>query len=96
MSSNITSPPDTAAETAALEDLAARLDREKFVVSVVGNTGKRACLRVSNRHAGALAEVVYCIDGWYRWSWGDKIGNCADLDHVAKMITHVLKIVGPS
>ena len=81
-------------EMAALEDLAAKLDGDKFSVKVLDNTGKRACLRVSNRRAGALTEQFYYIDGWFRFSWGERVGTVDEIDHVAKVVTNVLRILG--
>ena|SRR6266516_1336177 len=94
MSSNLTSPRDRAHETAALESLAGLLDREKYLISLVTNPGRRPCMCVSNRHHNALTEWIYAEGEWYWWSWGDRIGTVDDLDHVAAVVTNVLRIVG--
>ena len=85
---------DTARETAALESLASLLDREKYLVSLIGNPGRRPCLCVSNRHHNALTEWIYCDGEWFWWSWAERVAVVADLDYAAKVITNVLRIVG--
>ncbi len=92
---NVTSPPDTAAETAALEALADLLPRKKYVASLVTNAG-RTCLCVSNRHPGALVEWIYCEGEHFFWSWGERIAAVADLEKAAEVISNVLRMIGPS
>lgn len=93
--SSISTQPDTARETSALESLAALLDRDKYVASLVTNAG-RTCLCVSNRHAGALTEWFYADSEWVFFSWGERVSAVTDLDKAAKVITNVLRMIGPS
>ncbi len=85
----------TQRESSALEDLAAKLDRQKYVISLVANAGRHPHLCISNRHADVLTERIYCDGEWFWWSWAERIARVADLAEAAAMISRVLRTVAP-
>jgi len=93
MSSNVTSPQD-AREATALEELASRLDRTAYVVSLVATAGRHPHLCISNRHAAQLTEWIYCDGQFFYWSWAERIAPVADLASAAAVISGVLRSVG--
>ncbi len=77
-----------------LNVLAQALGAQGFVAQIMRVDGK-ACVRVFNRVAKALTEVV-CVapaaDGswWFWWSWGDRVAPIGDIETAAFKIAYVL------
>ncbi|SRR6266571_1000585 len=95
MSNNVTSPQqDTARESSALEDLAARLDRERYVITFVAAPGRRPHLCITNREAAQLTENVYSDGRHFFWGWAERIGPVADVAASARAVGQVLRALG--
>jgi len=87
------SPSDATAAQAALEALAAAIDPRDHVTTLVTGTGRVPHLTVTSRHARELAEHVYAQDGWFWWSWAERIAPTADTTAAAAKVTSVLRTI---
>jgi hypothetical protein len=81
--------PAEAAATVALERLAATLDRAEFITTIVISTGRRTRLTVISRHTKA-AEDIYA-NGWFWWSWAERIAPVDDVLTAARRVTSLLR-----
>jgi hypothetical protein len=77
--------------TAALQALAEALNPEQFAATIV--PGVSPHLRVTNRHARQLTENVYAGQGWFWWSWAERITGNEDPHAAAAQISRVLQTV---
>lgn len=76
----------------ALETLAAELDPSALASTLVTRPGRQPCLAVASRHASRLAERIYAGNGWYWWSWSERISPVTDPTAAATKIAAVLRI----
>lgn len=85
--------------TPELEKLAAELDGRTYAVTLVTAPGRRPCLRITNRQAVQLTELIYAApagDGamWFWWGWAQRISPVTDLAGAAAAVDRVLRILG--
>jgi hypothetical protein len=73
----------------ALERLAEELDRREFATVLVTGPGRRARLTVENRRT-KVTEDIYA-DGWYWWSWTERIAPTDDPVTAAQQVTARLR-----
>jgi S-adenosyl methyltransferase len=89
-------PAEHTAAVNALERLAAELDPGVFATTLVAGEGKVACLSVASRHAG-LAEDVCARDGWFWWSWAERLAPVTEVSAAAAKVAAVLRLLpGPA
>jgi hypothetical protein len=84
------SPGDTFSAEAALEALAAELDRRDFATTLTPGEGRRPRLTVMNRHA-QLTEDIYVDHRSYWWPWAQPIAAVGNPKAAATKISHVLR-----
>jgi hypothetical protein len=82
-----------------LKRLAAELDGQAYVVTLVTAAGRRPCLSITNRRAVRLTEYIYAApadDGepWFWWGWAQRIVPVTDLTGAAAAVGRVLAIMG--
>jgi hypothetical protein len=82
-----------AAGTAELEKLAVELGACGFTTTITIPDGHLPCLTVSNPEASALSETILASQGFYWWSWAERIGPVGDVAAVASRIARVLAVV---
>jgi hypothetical protein len=73
-----------------LEKLAAELTARGFETRLVAPEGQVPSLSVTNPQATALSETVVAGEGWYWWSWAQKIAATTDASEAAGVIARVL------
>ncbi len=78
----------------ALERLADALDSAEFTTALVTGTGRRPVLTVASRRTRA-AEDIYA-DGWFWWSWAERIAPADDPVTAAHLITAMLRATPPT
>jgi hypothetical protein len=78
--------------TAALENLAVAMDSSALATNLMTGHGRVPHLRVANRASSHLSERIYARNGWYWWSWAERIGPVADSATVATTIAKVLRV----
>jgi hypothetical protein len=87
----------TAAEAgsapAALERLSFALDPAEFSTTLVHGTGRRPVLTVECRQTRAVEDIY--ADGWFWWSWAERIAPADDPLTAAHLITAVLRATPP-
>ncbi|HEY5985741.1 MAG TPA: hypothetical protein VIV12_05055 [Streptosporangiaceae bacterium] len=76
----------------ALERLAAELDPRAFATTLVAGEGKVPCLSVASRNAG-LAEDIYAQDGWFWWSWAERLTPVTEVSAAAAKVAAVLRLI---
>jgi hypothetical protein len=74
---------------AALETLAAALDRRDFATTLTTTPGQPPHLTVTSRHA-ALGDDIYADQQGFWWSWAEPIAPLGDPQAAARKITSVL------
>ncbi len=74
----------------ALESLAVALDPGEFITALVTGTGRRACLTVTSRRAGA-DESIYADRSSYWWGWGERIAAADDPLTAAHKVATLLR-----
>jgi hypothetical protein len=79
-----------------LEKLAAELDGQAYAVSLITGGGRRPHLVITNRKLLQLTENIYCAEGWFWWSWAERIAAVSNLAAAVADIARVLRIVDPS
>ncbi len=84
------SPSET---QAALESLAAALDPPDYATTLVTGDGRVPHLTVASRHAAQLAEDVHVQDGWFWWSWAERIAPADNVTAAARKVAAVLRII---
>ena len=88
-------------ETEAARDAAGQLDvlaghlRSRGLVAQVLRADGKPYVRVVNRLAAELSELVYAApaaDGswWFWWSWADRIASIGDVETATFKIAYVL------
>jgi len=78
---------------AALERLAAALDSRDYATTLLTSHGQTPRLTVVSRLTTALAEDIYAGNGWYWWSWAEKLAPIADVPAAARKIATVLRTI---
>ena len=73
----------------ALECLDDELNPEQFATTVVAGDSGVPYLDVTTRNP-QLSETIYAKDGWYWWSWDERLSPFDDLSTAAAKITAVL------
>jgi hypothetical protein len=81
---------DNATARADLEKLAVELNARGFETQLIVPEGRVPSLSVTNPWARALSESVVAGDGWFWWSWAERIAEVADVGEAAGAISHVL------
>jgi hypothetical protein len=77
-----------------MEMLAGHLRSRGLVAQVMRADGK-LCVRVVNRIAAELSQLVYAApiaDGswWFWWSWADRIASVSEIETATFKIAYVL------
>lgn len=80
---------DSVPARAALERLAAALNRRDFATTLVTGHGRPPRLTVTSRHA-PLSEEIWADSHAYRWSWAEPIAGVSDPLAAAAKITSML------
>lgn len=75
-----------------LETLADALDGTAYAMTF--QHGRRSRLTITNRRAAVLTESVYVENGWYWWSWGEKLAPIDDVAQAVGAIAVVLHVAG--
>ena len=88
------SPARSASWVPLLEKLATELAVHGYQAHLKTPGGKLAYLHVQNPDAAALAENIYAVNGWFWWSWAERIAETADVAAAAAKIARVLRAVG--
>ena len=83
--------PDTGAERAGLESLAAELTVRGYRARLRTPHGQPPYLDVINPHAAVLSERVYAHAGAFWWSWAEKITDCHQVTVAAGILARVLR-----
>jgi hypothetical protein len=94
MAQDLPEQRDAAAGEAELEKLAAELDGQAYAVSLVTGGGRRPHLVITNRKALQLTENIYCAEGWFWWSWAERIAAVENLAAAAAAVDRVLRTLG--
>jgi hypothetical protein len=79
-------------DTADLEKLAAELGARGFETTITPDE-RLPYLTARNPDASALSEIILAHQGFYWWSWAERIGPVSDIAAVASRIAHVLATV---
>jgi len=85
----------TASTQAALEALAAALDPGDFATTLIANQDRPPWLSVTSRHAD-IGEDIYTADGWFWWSWAERITPVGEVPAAAAKVATVLGVVPQS
>jgi hypothetical protein len=78
------------AGTAALEKLGAELGGRGFQTRLMTPDGQMPSLQVTNPQVTALSESVVVGEGWFWWSWAERIAPVGDVSGAAEAVTRVL------
>lgn len=74
----------------ALEHLTDALDRDAFATVLVTSPVRGSCLTVVCR-ATLVTEHIYANDdGWFRWSWSERLATTNDPIGAAHQVSMVL------
>jgi hypothetical protein len=85
-------PTEHTAAASALECLAAELDPSAFATTLVAGQGRAPCLTVASRNA-QLAEHIYVQDGWFWWSWAERVAPVTEVSTAAAKVAGVLRLI---
>jgi hypothetical protein len=83
-------------DVTALEKLAAELTGRGLDPVITTIVGGRPVLTVSNPRVTALHENIMVSDGWYWWSWAERITAVGDVSEAADAIARVLAAGAPA
>lgn len=83
-----------AADTAALEELAAELSARGYRTRLNPAGTQPLSLTVTNPGAAMLTETVLAHAGWFWWPWADRIAPTANMTAAAGRIARVLATAG--
>jgi hypothetical protein len=86
------SPTEHTAAVKALECLAAELDPRSFATTLVAVEGKVRCLSVASRNT-QLAEDIYASDGWFLWSWAERLTPVTEVSAAAAKVAGVPRLI---
>jgi hypothetical protein len=78
------------ADTGALEKLAAELSSRGFNTAIATPDGHLPFLTVTNPAVSHLCEVIIADQGFYWYSWADRISSLDDISTAAASIARVL------
>jgi hypothetical protein len=81
-----------ACPTADLEALATALGPEHFATVLITGRGRLPHLAVTSRRYAQLTESIYAQDGWFWWSWAERIAPASDIEGTAGKIALVLRV----
>ena len=76
--------------TAELEKLAAELDARGLDTTITAPIGRLPYLTARNRDASSLTESILTDQGFFWWSWAERISPADDVTAAANRIAHVL------
>ncbi|HEY5990027.1 MAG TPA: hypothetical protein VIV12_27125 [Streptosporangiaceae bacterium] len=85
-------PAEHTAGATALERLAAELDPRMFATTLVAGEDTVPCLRVASRSA-QLAEDICARDGWFCWSWQERLTPLTEVSAAAAKVAAVLRLI---
>ncbi|HEY5985540.1 MAG TPA: hypothetical protein VIV12_04035 [Streptosporangiaceae bacterium] len=85
-------PAEHMAAANALERLAAELDPRLFATTLVAGENTVPCLRVAS-HTAQLAEDICARDGWFRWSWQERLAPLTEVSAAAAKVAAVLRLI---
>lgn len=85
--------PDTQAEQADLERLAAEMAARGYQADLRTPPGRLPYLDVRNPRASVLAERVYAQAEAFWWSWAERISGCDEVTTAAGGLARVLRTV---
>jgi hypothetical protein len=77
-------------DTADLEKLAAELGAHGLATTITIPDGRPPYLTAQNPDASALTETILADQGFYWWSWAERIGPASDVAAAASRVAHVL------
>jgi hypothetical protein len=77
-------------DTADLEKLAAELGARGFATTITTPDGRLPYLTAQNPDASAMIETILADQGFYWWSWAERIGPASDVAAAASRVAHVL------
>jgi hypothetical protein len=83
-------PTERDAAVTALERLAAELDPDAFATTLVAGDTQVPYLCVATR-SPQLSETIYAQDGWFWWSWAERLTPITDVPTAAAKIATVLR-----
>jgi hypothetical protein len=75
---------------AALADLAAALDPGDFKAAVVSLHVRVPYVQVTSRRSVRMTERIYATNGWFWWSWRERMTTLDDVASAAAKIAAVL------
>lgn len=88
-------PAEHVAPVNALERLAAEFDPSVFAITFAAGEGKVPCIRVASRNA-QLAETISAHDGWFWWSWAERLAPTTEVSAAAGKVAGVLRLIPES
>jgi len=77
-------------DTADLEKLAAELGARGFAATITISDGRPPYLTAWNPDASALTEMILVDQGFYWWSWAERIGPASEAAAAASRVANVL------
>jgi len=77
-------------DTADLEKLAVELAVRGFPTTITTPDGRPSYLTAQNPDTSALSVMILADQGFYWWSWAERIGPASDVASAARRIAHVL------
>jgi hypothetical protein len=77
-------------DTADLEKLAVELAVRGFPTTITTPDGRPPYLTAQNPDTSALSVMILADQGFYWWSWAERIGPASDVASAARRIAHVL------
>jgi hypothetical protein len=83
--------PERDAAVTALECLAAEMDPNEFVTTLVGDS-QVPFLKVATS-SPQLSETIYALDGCFWWSWEERLTPLTDVSAAATRIAAVLRLI---
>jgi hypothetical protein len=78
----------------ALEALAAAFDPKEFATALVSGEGRVPRLTVVSRRAH-ISQDVYVDNGWFWYSWAERIAAVSDVDQAAVKIAYMFRTTLP-
>ena len=84
--------PERDTAVTALERLAAELNPTEFVTMLVTGDNQVPYLDVATR-SPQLSETIYVHDGYFWWSWAERLAPITDLPTATAKISAVLRLI---
>jgi hypothetical protein len=76
----------------SLEELATGLAGRGYQASLLTPAGASPHLEVRHPRVSALADTIYAADGWFWWSWAERITPADDVPAATSKIAAVLHV----